>query len=112
MEPKLPACLFLHANVNFGGWILADADKSESGLNAAVFERGQALDGFRVQLFRNGSTVDKVRQHCRNTAESGYRLNGFDGDDRRVRPAFVQDLFAGDQHALQLEFLEQDVRLW
>ena len=58
------ARLFLHPDVNFRCGILAHTNEGESGLDAARQEGGDALAGFRVELIRDGPSVDEVRQHC------------------------------------------------
>ena len=49
-----------HADVNFGGGIVADADENQFWFDAARFESGDALRSFGVNLFRDGAAVDQI----------------------------------------------------
>ena len=57
------ARLLFHADVNPRRWILPDPDKRESRPGAAGFQGCDALRGVRVELFRDGATVDEIRRH-------------------------------------------------
>ncbi len=64
IESKAVARLLLHPDVDSRGWIFSNTDKGQSGLNTARQKGGDALVGFRVELIRDGPSVDEVRQHC------------------------------------------------
>ena len=57
------ARLLFHADVNPRRWILPDPDKHKSRPGATGFQDCDALRGFRVELFRDGATVDEIRRH-------------------------------------------------
>ena len=63
-EAQTLARLLFHPDVNLRRRIFAHANEGESGLNATRQEGGDALVGFRVELIRDGPSVDEVRQHC------------------------------------------------
>ena len=63
IETETLARLLFHADVNSRRWILSDSNECEPRLGAARFEGGDALRGIRVELFRDGATVDEIRRH-------------------------------------------------
>lgn len=63
IEAETLARLLFHADVNSRRRILPDSNKREPRLGAARFEGGDALRGVRVELLRDGATVDEIRRH-------------------------------------------------
>ena len=57
----------LHPDIDFRGGVFADADEGKSGLEAARFQRRDAGDGLRVDLFSDGAAINQIGGHSHHS---------------------------------------------